>query len=478
MKLKAIVITVLAGIIFTMPVQAEFVFLKNGSIIEGKIVADAADSVTVKDKENKVRTIPRNSIMRILYTSLKMGKIYIQKRDGEGIVAFMVDEDRDSYTFRKDLYKPEEFKLERSDVLFLAEKNPSGLKGVAEADSISLKWLPPYDSVKHYNVYYSSDKKEKYKLAGSPWGKSYTLSNLSSNKTYYIIVTSVDSDGYESSPSNELKITTPNIPPDAPGKVKINRKVDEKSKKMSVVLTWDAAADVDGTIKSYKVYQSGKEDAVTINKTEIEVKNLDPQNVYFFNITAVDDRDSESEKSRRLSSYGLSGYNFSIQPNYIIPLGTFKDVHESGLGALINMSRENTFIEHLDLGVALGYWQFTGVKTDTSEVEYSMMVPFTITAGYRINMFSSFYMIPRIALGGSYNYMEYLAEPELYTGYGLEKEEKTKWSVEPLVMAGLMFEYDITHRLYITAGGDAGMVIEMSGIIPFASMTFGAGVRF
>lgn len=478
MKFKTIIIAVFAGIIFTMPLHAEFIFLKNGSIIEGNITKDSADSVNLHGKDGRDRVIPRNTIMRILYTSLKMGKIYIQKRDGEGLVAFMVDEDRDSYTFRKELYKPEEFTLQRSEVLFLAEKNPSGLKGVAETNSVSLTWLPPYDSVKHYNVYYSPDKKEKYKLAGKPWGKSYTISDLLSNKTYYIIVTSVDSDGYESSPSNELKITTKNIPPDAPEKIKITKKTDEKKNTMNVLLSWEPASDIDGKIKSYKVYRKDNDDVISTNKFEMEIKNLDPDKVYSFSISSIDDFDAESEKSRKISTFDYLGYNLTVQPNYIVPLGTFKDVHEYGYGALLCVSREDTFINNLDLGIALGYWQFEGAESDTSEVDYSMMLPFTITAGYRINLFSTFNMVPRIAIGGSYNYMKYLTEPELYTGYGLEKEEKTKWSVEPLVMAGLLFEFDITHRIYVTAGGDAGMLIEMSGIIPFASATVGAGVRF
>ena len=153
--------------------------------------------------------------MRILYTKLKMGKIFIQKRDGEGIVAFIVDEDQETYTFRKELYQPEEFTLNRGDVLFMAEKNPSGLKvdGETGTDSVSLVWLPPYDVVKKYNVYIKEDKAAQYKITDTAKGKSVTLKNLLSNRTYYLTVTSVDGDGYESSPSNELVIKTKNVPP-------------------------------------------------------------------------------------------------------------------------------------------------------------------------------------------------------------------------------------------------------------------------
>jgi len=193
-----------------LPLKAEAVFLKDGSIIDGTIISDGASSVTIRTADKKTKQIPRSDIMRILYTELKMGKIYIQKRDGKGIVAYMVDEDRASYTFRKELYSPEEFTLKRSDVLFMAEKNPSGLQvdGVVGTDKVYLTWLPPYDAVKKYNIYIKKNEKDKYELADSTGGKSITLKNLQVKTTYYLIVTSVDKDDYESNPSNELKITT------------------------------------------------------------------------------------------------------------------------------------------------------------------------------------------------------------------------------------------------------------------------------
>ncbi len=189
---------------------AEAIFLKDGSIISGSIISDAASSVSLRLSDNKIKQIPRSDIMRILYTELKMGKIYIQKRDGKGVVAFMVDEDQQSYTFRKELYNPEEFVLKRSEVLFISEKNPSGLQVVGEVgtDRVSLEWQPPYDAVKRYNLYMKKSEKDKYEMVESTGSKSIKLKNLSPKTNYYLMVTSVDKEDYESSPSNELKITT------------------------------------------------------------------------------------------------------------------------------------------------------------------------------------------------------------------------------------------------------------------------------
>jgi hypothetical protein len=82
-----------------LPLKAEAVFLKDGSIVDGIIESDSAEAVTVRLSDKKRKQILRKDIIRILYTELKMSKIYIQKRDGEGLVAYMVDEDSELYPF-------------------------------------------------------------------------------------------------------------------------------------------------------------------------------------------------------------------------------------------------------------------------------------------------------------------------------------------------------------------------------------------
>jgi hypothetical protein len=83
--------------------RSEQVFLKDGSIVSGTIVADTAKSLTVKGAGGKRDTIARDRIMRILYTELFMGKVFIRMNDGTVKSGYMVDEDRTTYTFRKEL---------------------------------------------------------------------------------------------------------------------------------------------------------------------------------------------------------------------------------------------------------------------------------------------------------------------------------------------------------------------------------------
>lgn len=89
--------------IICLPLNAEYVFLKNGEIKQGSVASDNASSIILRSKNNKTETINRSEIMRLLYTELYMGKVYVQKTDGKNEICYMVDEDRDTYTFRKDL---------------------------------------------------------------------------------------------------------------------------------------------------------------------------------------------------------------------------------------------------------------------------------------------------------------------------------------------------------------------------------------
>lgn len=178
MKLKIILSAFALTMILTGSLQAEYIFLKDGSIIQGTITTDSATSLTLRLKGKGFQRIPRSNIMRILYTELYMGKVYVQKTDGKGIVAYMVDEDRETYTFRMELYKPDEFILKRDQVLFMARGNPTGLTAEAGTDRAELKWFAPYMPVKSYNIYVKGPREKEYRLEGKVRGLSYSLKNL------------------------------------------------------------------------------------------------------------------------------------------------------------------------------------------------------------------------------------------------------------------------------------------------------------
>lgn len=106
MKLK-ILIPALVILAAAIQLHAESVFINDGSIIQGSIVSDTTDTITIYTTQKKTIEIQRSRIMRILYTELYMGKIFVNLIDGSVLQVYMVDENRDTFTFRKDLYKPE-----------------------------------------------------------------------------------------------------------------------------------------------------------------------------------------------------------------------------------------------------------------------------------------------------------------------------------------------------------------------------------
>ena len=114
----------------SIPLAAEYLFLTDGSIVEGRILSETRTVVTFRSAEDgTVTRYPRADVMRVLYTEINMGRVFVQMRTGEVHRVFMVDEDRTTYTFRHELYEPEEFTVNRADVLFMAERNPTALKG-------------------------------------------------------------------------------------------------------------------------------------------------------------------------------------------------------------------------------------------------------------------------------------------------------------------------------------------------------------
>ena len=202
-----IIYTIIIFFISAMPLMAEFLFLKDGSIIKGTIINETAQGITFRNEQNNVTMYPHNNIMRVLYTELNMGKIYVQMKTGKNFRGYMVDEDQKSYTFRNEIYNPQEFVVKRSDVLFMAERNPSGLTGESRHTNIVLNWFPPYDKMKFYNIYVKGEK-DKFELVDTSVSNTYNLKGLKSYTKYSIRVTGVDDTRTETLPSNELNILT------------------------------------------------------------------------------------------------------------------------------------------------------------------------------------------------------------------------------------------------------------------------------
>lgn len=137
--LYSILLTVFFVTAFSISVKAENVFLKNGLILaDVKIVSESADSVTVTTTDKKEKRIPRSQIHRINNLKLSMRKIPVynrlyfpqamQERPGCDFDAYLVDKNDRAYTFRYDLYSPEEFIKKKTDLWMVPDKNVAELK--------------------------------------------------------------------------------------------------------------------------------------------------------------------------------------------------------------------------------------------------------------------------------------------------------------------------------------------------------------
>jgi len=438
------------------PALGEAVFLKDGSIVSGTIAADSAGSVTIRTNDKELKQIPRSSILRILYTELKLGKIYVQKRDGKGIVAHLVDEDRESYTFRKELFSPEEFTLKRSEVLFMAEKNPSGLQvdGEPSEDRVSLKWLPPYDPVKKYSLFIKKKQTDKYQPADSTGGTSATIKNLNSNTEYFMIVTAIDASGNESEPSNELKFKTKNLPPSKP------EGITRESKGDNVIVRWNDSKDPDGKVKGYNIYRVDEKEKGKIASVKQAEYSVPGALVYKLEITAEDDLGVESPKVRVLMPLQLF---LSAAPSVYVFTGDLGEKFGPGYGGIVSIGLRNYMFQNMEAGINCGYFSFKG--EDEENTDSMSLIPFTFYGGYHLRFFDRFTFFPFGRLGGSYSKVE-------YTSISGDKD-KTVTDPAAAIGASLTAEYG---RFIFSAGADYGLLYESEGVQPFYEgfVSFGA----
>lgn len=472
MKLKITLSAFALTMILTGSLQAEYIFLKDGSIIQGTITTDSATSLTLRLKGKGFQRIPRSNIMRILYTELYMGKVYVQKTDGKGIVAYMVDEDRETYTFRIELYKPDEFILKRDQVLFMARGNPTGLTAEAGTDRAELKWFAPYMPVKSYNIYVKGPREKEYRLEGKVRGLSYSLKNLTSNTKYQVHVTAIDSSGDETLPSNEITLVTLNIPPDKPVITSV-----AKQEKGDYKITWNEATDPDGKVTGYRVYRQykGKTELFTdLKKTEFILKKETSFDAIY--VKSLDDRGTESASSRVYFGY-TPETGISAAPAFLYPMGRLKDLASYGYGITAKYEMSNYFLSQLELNAELSFFYLPGKDNyiePESKGDSIFLAPLMISAGYAFYPGEYFAIIPYISAGVMLMHYSYSYFDISTSG----KKNVAKFQADPALGAGMAFRYSFPRGIYITLNIDYRIFFEKSNNFSYMSTSIGAGKRF
>jgi len=479
MKLKIFIVAacmVCAGI--ASQARGEYVFLRDGKIIEGKIIGESALTVTVRTKDRKVETFTRGTIMRLLYTNLYMGKVHVQKRDGKNFEAYQVDEDQNTYTFRKNLHQPQEMVINRSDVLFMSQMNPSGLKGKAETDRVRLEWFPPYNDVDRYNVYMMKKNGAEFKNVGHTGRVRFTVNDLSSNSVYLFKVTAVDESGTESLPSNEIELKTKNIPPPSPSNLRIEQRdvvvaaTDKRGRALALretrkFLVWDPVRDVDGTIREYRVYNTAERQQVRLAAVRENMFEM-PQGLGRgdIEVRAVDDTGDESCASGMSSDWTLE---LGARWHYLSPIGRFADMWKTGGGLTISAAYSGFMLPEIVISAEIGVFSYKGKENFSDDDMYLDMLFACLNTGYRFTFFDSLHVTP--VLGGGFIKIEQGG----IGGAGAWGDSKIS-SNEMMLFTGLDCSYDVFSWCAITAGVRLYVIPEEE--YNWSFLSYSAGLTF
>jgi hypothetical protein len=104
-----------------LPLAADILFKKDGTIISGSVVRENSDSIVFKEKKQELN-IPRTAVKRVIFGIQTIEKVYVYENSGNTLHAYIVDEDSDSITIRNILSSPDEIKIPRKDIRTISKE--------------------------------------------------------------------------------------------------------------------------------------------------------------------------------------------------------------------------------------------------------------------------------------------------------------------------------------------------------------------
>ncbi|HRZ28775.1 MAG TPA: glycogen-binding domain-containing protein [Spirochaetota bacterium] len=121
--IQCCMLTVLLCFLLSQGAQAdEALFLKDGSVIYGKVISESDDGIAFrrrgKDADEK---FPRRNAIRILYNLTEIKKQYVYLKDGTYRDGYIVDEDANKIIVREKLTVNKEYSLKRSDIASISD---------------------------------------------------------------------------------------------------------------------------------------------------------------------------------------------------------------------------------------------------------------------------------------------------------------------------------------------------------------------
>jgi len=95
--------------------SAEYLYLKDGQVIQGTIESEDSNNYKVKTKY-QTKLIPRQDVIRIMFGERKMESIFLLMNDGTSKKGFLVEQDAEKIIMREKEDSPKEITILKKDV--------------------------------------------------------------------------------------------------------------------------------------------------------------------------------------------------------------------------------------------------------------------------------------------------------------------------------------------------------------------------
>jgi hypothetical protein len=502
----------------TVPAAADFVFFKNGRIIEGEMLITPSVlhfrmTASYLDLSWVAPSFPVKSY--IVYLRRGKGEFLFAGETSGTSMRLRGLECGTEYTAHVTSIDSENRESAPSNdirfVTFSGKPQPparlrvTALERDGKGFSARVIWDKATDTcggmVKEYCVYISppveavkAPVKEKKKdprpapdgaerfagfvLAGKTAGPAFQLSGLKENVSYTVMVTSLDGSKNESGSATVAFIAAgrsappANLRPGAPYPLECRKMVSRDGKETMAQLFWKEAGDPDGYVAAYRVYRKkkdGYELAGTTSGTDFQVRGIQFSDADYFVVRSVDDRGAESVDSIRVTTGNPLTVTVTSRFAFMVPLRGFNTFFDPGYGWLLGVG---VSLRPIMVGAETGFLRFAGRRDKARETS---IVPFLATVSGEFVLAPWVSIVPGIAAGGCYNAA--LVSPARTPLFRVPLY-RTRSAVEPMFGGGVSFLFAPMPLLVIHAAIEYRGIIEAGGVTDFFSLSAGAGVRF
>jgi len=294
--------------IFSPPVAGEHVFLKDGTVIEGKVLGDTDKGVTLKEKDGSSRYIKNSGILRVVYWKFAAERSYIKLHSGLMVSGYKVDEDTDTITLRDELNVNREFAVKKKEILYITGAMPYNLSAGIDADSINLTWESSVPLIKEFEILVKKENDKEFTAAGRTASTRFVIKNAEKKTLYAIKVRSVDEKGELSPESSAVKIKTDGSVVPVPEITGYDSLYPSANNGYALNLRWETDTSDSGSVKMYRIFlkdgdvlRAAGETAENSITLRYSVSGIDPDAENVFVVRSVSESGAMSGVSNEVS---------------------------------------------------------------------------------------------------------------------------------------------------------------------------------